>query len=36
LAKEIQDAGLPVEVFKPLINSIKNSNSKEDNKSMEE
>lgn len=26
LAKEIQDAGLPVEVLKPLINTIKNSN----------
>ncbi|NLP13696.1 MAG: helix-turn-helix transcriptional regulator [Clostridium sp.] len=26
LAKEIQDAGLPVDVFKPLIESIKNTN----------
>jgi len=26
LAKEIQDAGLPVEVFKPLIESIKSTN----------
>lgn len=26
LAKEIQDAGLPVDVLKPLINSIQNSN----------
>lgn len=28
LAKEIQDAGLPVEVLKPLVESIKNNNSK--------
>jgi len=26
LAKEIQEAGLPVDVFKPLIESIKNTN----------
>lgn len=28
LAKEIQDAGLPVEVLKPLVESIKNNNNK--------